>query len=69
MPDIVRSTRTSPPSAKDTVRLARTAKPASKDTVRIDRLSAKTESNPQPGSSDGLEDFLQQQKPHVEPPQ
>lgn len=66
MSDTVRIPRSVPPSAKDTVRLPRMAKPATKETVRLDRLPAKTNPSPQPGAS--LEDFLKQQKPHVEPP-
>lgn len=66
MSDTVRIPRSVPPSAKDTVRLPRTARPATKETVRLDRLPAKTNAGPQPGAS--LEDFLKQQKPHVEPP-
>lgn len=66
MSDTSRSPRTTPPSAKDTVRLPRMAKPATKATVRIDRLPAKINPGPQPGAS--LDDFLKQQKPHVEPP-
>lgn len=66
MSDTARITRPTTPSAKDTVRLPRPAKPASKDTVRLNRPPA-TPPAPQPGTS--LEDYLQQQKPHVEPPQ
>jgi hypothetical protein len=39
-------------------------KPATKDTVRLDRPTAKT--TPEGGAT--LEDFLKQQKPHVDPP-
>lgn len=66
MSDTARIPRTTPPSAKDTVRLPRMAKPATKATVRIDRLPTKINPAPQPGAS--LDDFLKQQKPHVEPP-
>ena len=52
------------PTAKDTVRLPRAAKPATKDTVRLDRPVSKT--TPQQGAT--LEDYLKQQKPHVDPP-
>ncbi len=64
MSDTVRITRPTTPSAKDTVRLPRPAKPSAKETVRLNRPPAK--SSPQPGTT--LEDYLQQQKPHVEPP-
>lgn len=60
---------------KDTVRLPRITKPAAaptpaakkpsgKDTVRIERPAANTP----PASGTTLEDYLQQQKPHVDPP-
>ncbi len=64
MKDTVRLSRPAPPAAKDTVRLARPAKPATKDTVRLDRPAPKS------GVAGGatLEDFLRQQKPHVDPP-
>lgn len=53
------------PAAKETVRLARPAKkPATKETVRLDRPRPKTA--PTAGAS--LEDYLKQQKPHVDPP-
>jgi hypothetical protein len=58
--------RSGPPSAKDTIRLPRMAKPATKETVRLDRLPSKSKPSPQPGAS--LEDYLQQQEPHGEPP-
>ncbi|MBI5801137.1 MAG: hypothetical protein HZA92_10525 [Verrucomicrobia bacterium] len=64
MSDTVRIQRPTQPSAKDTVRLSRPVKPATKDTVRLDRPAAK--SAPTEGAT--LEDFLKQQKPHVEPP-
>jgi hypothetical protein len=67
MSDTARLPRSASPSAKDTVRIQRPAKPASKDTVRIDRRPAAGTPAPQPGTN--LEDFLKQQKPHVEPPQ
>ncbi len=51
-------------SAKDTVRLPRPAKKAGKDTVRLPRPAAK----PAPAPGTMLEDYLQQQHPHVEPP-
>ncbi len=51
-------------SAKDTVRLPRPAKKAGKDTVRLPRPAAKAA----PASGATLEDYLQQQHPHVEPP-
>ena len=54
------------PSAKETVRLSRPVKPAGKDTVRLDRPAAKPGTGPQKGAS--LEDYLKQQKPHVDPP-
>ncbi|PAW84501.1 MAG: hypothetical protein B9S33_11560 [Pedosphaera sp. Tous-C6FEB] len=66
MSDTVRLTRSAPPTAKDTVRLPRVAKPSMSDTVRIDRLPAKT--NPTPPAGSTLDDFLKQQKPHVDPP-
>lgn len=66
MSDTVRIPRPSAPSAKDTVRLPRPAKPATKDTVRLPRPVGATKP-PVPGAT--LEDYLQQQKPHVEPPQ
>lgn len=64
MKDAANPARPATPSAKDTVRLPRPVKPASKDTVRLDRPAAKA--GPAAGAS--LEDFLQQQKPHVDPP-
>ncbi|KAF0171039.1 MAG: hypothetical protein FD161_4435 [Limisphaerales bacterium] len=64
MSDTVRIPRSVPPSAKDTVRLPRPAKPATGDTVRLHRAPSKA--NPAEGAS--LEDYLKQQKPHVEPP-
>lgn len=66
MSDTVRIQRPSPPSAKDTVRLPRPKAPASGDTVRLHRITPKPGSSAPPGAS--LEDYLQQQKPHVEPP-
>lgn len=64
MSDTVRITRPNQPSPKDTVRLPRAAKPTGKDTVRISRPA------PKPAEQGGatLEDFLKQQKPHVDPP-
>ena len=64
MKESVNPARPALPSAKDTVRLPRPVKPATKDTVRIDRPSATT--TPEGGAT--LEDFLKQQKPHVDPP-
>ncbi|MEQ2008734.1 MAG: hypothetical protein ABMA26_18295 [Limisphaerales bacterium] len=64
MSDTVRIPRPTQPSGKDTVRLPRPAKPPTKATVRLDRPPAK--SGPATGAT--LEDYLQQQKPHVEPP-
>ena len=52
------------PTAKDTVRLPRPTKHVTKDTVRLDRPASKRA--PQKGAT--LEDFLKQQKPHVDPP-
>lgn len=67
MSDTARIPRPSVPSAKDTVRLPRPAKPMGKDTVRLPRPAG---AKP-PAASSGatLEDYLQRQKPHVEPPQ
>lgn len=56
--------RPATPSAKDTVRLPRPAKKTGKDTVRLPRPAAK----PAPAPGTTLQDYLQQQKPHVEPP-
>ncbi len=64
MSDTVRIPRPTPPTAKDTVRLARPPVPTAKDTVRLARPAPK--SAPTEGAS--LEDYLKQQKPHVEPP-
>ena len=64
MKDTVNPSRPTTPTAKDTVRLPRPVKPATKDTVRLDRPAAK--SGPATGAS--LEDYLKQQKPHVDPP-
>lgn len=64
MSDTVRIPRSVSPSAKDTVRLPRATKPAGKDTVRLDRPAPHA---PAQGGAT-LEDYLQQQKPHVEPP-
>ncbi len=64
MKESVNPSRPGLPSAKDTVRLPRPVKPATKDTVRLDRPTAKT--TPEGGAT--LEDFLKQQKPHVDPP-
>lgn len=64
MSDTARIPRSSVPSAKDTVRLPRPAKAAGKDTVRLPRpVGTKP-----PATGATLEDYLQQQKPHVEPP-
>ncbi|MFM8470014.1 MAG: hypothetical protein ACKODH_08595 [Limisphaerales bacterium] len=65
MSDTVRIPRITKPTAKDTVRLPRPGKPASGDTVRLDRRPG----TPPAATSGTLEDYLQQQKPHVEPPQ
>lgn len=64
MKDTVRLSRPVPPAGKDTVRLARPVKPATKETVRLDRPAPK--GVPVEGAT--LEDFLRQQKPHVDPP-
>jgi len=64
MSDTARIPRPSVPSAKDTVRLPRPAKATGKDTVRLPRPAG---SKP-PTAGATLEDYLQQQKPHVEPP-
>ena len=64
MSDTVRIQRPTQPSAKETVRLSRPVKSATKDTVRLDRPTAKP---PAQGGAT-LEDYLQQQKPHVDPP-
>lgn len=66
MSDEASTPRLSQPTAKDTVRLPRMTKPSAKDTVRLNRPPAKTSSSPQAGAS--LEDFVQQQKPHIDPP-
>ena len=64
MKDTVRLSRPATPTAKDTVRLPRPIKPSAKETVRLDRPAA----NRVPAEGVTLEDFLKQQKPHVEPP-
>jgi hypothetical protein len=51
-------------SAKETVRLPRVVKKTGKDTVRLNRPAAKPA--PAPGAT--MEDYLKQQKPHLEPP-
>jgi hypothetical protein len=66
MSDTARIPRPSAPSAKDTVRLPRPKAPAPGDTVRLHRTTPKPGAPARPGAT--LEDFLKQQKPHVEPP-
>ncbi len=64
MKDTVGLSHPAKPTAKDTVRLPRPAKPSAKETVRLDRPP----STKLPTAGTTLEDFLKQQKPHVEPP-
>ena len=66
MSDTVRIHRPTKPTAKDTVRLPRPTQPAKGDTVRLPR-PASSNAPTAPGNAT-LEDYLQQQKPHVEPP-
>ena len=64
MKDTVRIPRPTKPATQDTAPLSRPAKPGGKDTVRLDRPPAKG----RPAEGTQLEDYLKQQKPHVDPP-